>query len=197
LRRIEARGRGMLLLHDIKPATVLALPIILRELKSSGYRIVHVEPATVDRAKTATLPAQWLARNNGKWPAPELSIEGLLAESVLLVPAPSSFGLGESLGNWDTIVYLRKRSYAAPRGQIPLPPESPWPRVQAHAQPVAASAHAATNAPVFPADRAEVTYGSGWRQPALCVSVFRWGVQGRCSCRPAVGCTCAAGCGDR
>ena len=66
LRRIEARGRGMLLLHDIKPATVLELPIILRELKSRGYRIVHVEPATVDRVKTATLPAQWLARNNGK-----------------------------------------------------------------------------------------------------------------------------------
>ena len=130
LRRIEARGRGMLLLHDIKPATVLALPIILRELKSRGYRIVHVEPATVDRVKTATLPAQWLARNNGKWPAPELSIEVLLAESVLPVPALSSFGLGESLGNWDTIVYMRERSYAAPRGQIPLPPKSPWPRVQ-------------------------------------------------------------------
>ena len=51
----------MLLLHDTKPATVLALPVILRELKSRGYRIVHVEPATVDRVKTATLPAQWLA----------------------------------------------------------------------------------------------------------------------------------------
>ena len=70
MQQIEARGSGMLLLHDIKPATVLALPIILRELKSRGYRIVHVEPATV---------AQWLTRNNGKWRAPELSIEGLLA----------------------------------------------------------------------------------------------------------------------
>jgi peptidoglycan/xylan/chitin deacetylase (PgdA/CDA1 family) len=59
LRRIEARGRGMLLLHDIKPATVLALPIILRELKGRGYRIVHVEPATADRVKTAT------SRRNG------------------------------------------------------------------------------------------------------------------------------------
>ena len=60
LQRIEARGRGMLLLHDIKPATVLALPIILSELKSRGYRIVHVEPATPERAKTTTLPSQWL-----------------------------------------------------------------------------------------------------------------------------------------
>jgi hypothetical protein len=31
----------MLLLHDIKPASVLAILIILRELKSRG--IVHVE----------------------------------------------------------------------------------------------------------------------------------------------------------
>ena len=60
LQRIDARGRGMLLLHDIKPATVLAIPIILRELKSRGYRIVHVEAATPERAKTTTLPAQWL-----------------------------------------------------------------------------------------------------------------------------------------
>lgn len=59
LRRIEARGRGMLLLHDIKPATVLALPIILSELKSRGYRIVHIEAASPERAKTATLPSQW------------------------------------------------------------------------------------------------------------------------------------------
>jgi peptidoglycan/xylan/chitin deacetylase (PgdA/CDA1 family) len=164
LRRIDARGRGMLLLHDIKPATVLALPIILRELKSRGYRIVHVEPATGDRIKTATLPAQWLARNNGKWPAPQLSIDLLLAESVLPVPALSSFGLGEPLGNWDTIFYLRKRTYAAPRGQIPLPPESPWPRVRSPAQPVAASAPAANVTSVFPADRGEVTSAPLWKR---------------------------------
>ena len=109
-------------------------------------------------------PAQWLARNNGKWPAPELSIEVLLAESVLPVPGLSSFGLGESLGNWDMIVYMRERRYAAPRGQIPLPPESPWPRVQSHGQPVAASARAATNSPVFPVDRAEVTSAPLWKR---------------------------------
>jgi peptidoglycan/xylan/chitin deacetylase (PgdA/CDA1 family) len=164
LRRIEARGRGMLLLHDIKPATVLALPIILRELKSRGYRIVHVEPATVDRIKTATLPAQWLARNNGKWPAPELSIEVLLAESVLPAPALSSFGLSESIGYWDLIVYRRKRTFAAARGQIPLPPESPWPRVHSHAQPVTASAPAGNNTSVFLADQGEVTSAPLWKR---------------------------------
>ena len=85
-------------LHDIKPATVLALPIILRELKGRGYRIVHVEPATADRVKTATLPAQWLARNNRKWPAPKLSIEVLLANRTSSSRRCRASASGESLG---------------------------------------------------------------------------------------------------
>ena len=42
LDRLEAKGRGVLLLHDIQPATVLALPDLLRELKARGYAVVHV-----------------------------------------------------------------------------------------------------------------------------------------------------------
>src|SRR5262249_39840144 len=60
LSRIEARGRGILLLHDIHARTVLALPEILNELKSRGYKIVHVVPAAADRPKTATSAEQWL-----------------------------------------------------------------------------------------------------------------------------------------
>jgi peptidoglycan/xylan/chitin deacetylase (PgdA/CDA1 family) len=156
LQRIEARGRGMLLLHDIHPATVLALPIILRELKSRGYRIVHVEPATPDRAKTATLPSQWLVRGNGKWPSPELSIDVLLAESVLPAPAPVSFGLADSFSPGDAVALPpRMRTYTVARGQVPLPPESPWPRLQPHAEPVITPAHA--DEAVFPAHRGDVT----------------------------------------
>jgi hypothetical protein len=55
-----------LLLHDIHPRTVLALPEILNEFKSRGYKIVHVIPATADRPKTATPAEQWVAR-----PTPE------------------------------------------------------------------------------------------------------------------------------
>jgi peptidoglycan-N-acetylglucosamine deacetylase len=63
MRRLEAKGRGILLLHDIHPATVLALPVLLKELKDRGYRVVHVvaagdhpesipdAPATVDSVK--------------------------------------------------------------------------------------------------------------------------------------------------
>jgi peptidoglycan/xylan/chitin deacetylase (PgdA/CDA1 family) len=72
LRRIEAKGRGILLLHDIQPATVLALPTLLRELKARGYHIVHIVPAGFDRQKTATAPQDWMPihHRQGKqgWP---------------------------------------------------------------------------------------------------------------------------------
>ncbi|MGA7451743.1 MAG: polysaccharide deacetylase family protein [Rhodoplanes sp.] len=155
LNRIEARGRGMLLLHDIKPATALALPVILSELKRRGYRIVHVEPATPDRVKTATLPSQWLVRKNGRWPPPELSINILLAESVLPVPAPASFGLADSFLPGDAVTLPRMRIYAVSRGQIPLPPESPWPRQQPHDESVITPLHA--DGAIVPAQPGDVT----------------------------------------
>jgi peptidoglycan/xylan/chitin deacetylase (PgdA/CDA1 family) len=60
IQRLEAKGKGILLLHDIQPRTVAALPKILQELKARGYRIVHVVPATPDRPATPTDPVQWL-----------------------------------------------------------------------------------------------------------------------------------------
>jgi peptidoglycan-N-acetylglucosamine deacetylase len=60
IQRIEAKGKGILLLHDIQARTVAALPRILQELKAQGFRIVHVVPATPDRPATPTEPQQWL-----------------------------------------------------------------------------------------------------------------------------------------
>ncbi len=46
MRRIEAKGhRGVLLLHDIHPATAMAVPLLLKELKAKGYKIVQAIPA--------------------------------------------------------------------------------------------------------------------------------------------------------
>src|SRR5580765_3058463 len=45
MRRLEEKGRGVLLLHDIHPATVMALPTLLKELKDHGYRVVQVVAA--------------------------------------------------------------------------------------------------------------------------------------------------------
>jgi peptidoglycan/xylan/chitin deacetylase (PgdA/CDA1 family) len=65
LERLEAKGKGVLLLHDIQPATVLALPHLLKELKARGFRIVHVVPS--DQPK-AIVPGPWANRRNGAWP---------------------------------------------------------------------------------------------------------------------------------
>src|ERR1700716_1192014 len=59
MKRLEARGKGILLLHDIQARTVIALPRILNELKARGYHIVHVVPATPELPKTPTEPRQW------------------------------------------------------------------------------------------------------------------------------------------
>jgi len=45
MRRLGEKGRGILLLHDIHPATALALPALLKELKDRGYHVVQVVAA--------------------------------------------------------------------------------------------------------------------------------------------------------
>jgi peptidoglycan-N-acetylglucosamine deacetylase len=57
--RLEAKGRGIILMHDIHEHTVAALPDLLNELKQHGYRIVQVVPASDQVAKTETSPEQW------------------------------------------------------------------------------------------------------------------------------------------
>ena len=49
MKRLEARGKGILLLHDIHPATVAALPGLLKDLKQRGFHIVQVVPTPVDQ----------------------------------------------------------------------------------------------------------------------------------------------------
>jgi hypothetical protein len=45
MQRLNARGRGIILMHDIHPATALALPALLKELKANGYHVVQVVAA--------------------------------------------------------------------------------------------------------------------------------------------------------
>jgi len=77
LSRLAAKGKGILLLHDIQARTVEALPTILRELKARGYRIVHVVPADSRHPATPTEPWQWRLHPPAPqvaartwWPAP-------------------------------------------------------------------------------------------------------------------------------
>jgi peptidoglycan/xylan/chitin deacetylase (PgdA/CDA1 family) len=51
--RLEKAGKGILLMHDIKPITARVLPKLLVELKSRNFRIVHVVPAKAPKAAHA------------------------------------------------------------------------------------------------------------------------------------------------
>jgi peptidoglycan/xylan/chitin deacetylase (PgdA/CDA1 family) len=87
LRRIEAKGKGILLLHDIQPATALALPQLLKELKTRGYHIVHVVPSGVERPTTVTAPQDWtLARMRQPWPR----VVSTAATPPLPMPRPAA-----------------------------------------------------------------------------------------------------------
>ncbi len=58
--RLQLKGRGVLLLHDIHPATAVALPSLLSALKAGGYKIVHVIPSDATHPPTPTEPHDWL-----------------------------------------------------------------------------------------------------------------------------------------
>src|SRR4051812_39513838 len=92
MRRLEAKGKGILLLHDIQARTVAALPKILHELKARGYRIVHVVPASPDLPKTPTEPQQWRLHPavenvaTSQWP----KIPTFVFASAQMLPAPAA-----------------------------------------------------------------------------------------------------------
>ena len=69
MKRIEARHRGILLLHDIQPATAAALPTLLAELKARGYKIVQVVPATPDRPATVAKAEDWVQAHHTHAPS--------------------------------------------------------------------------------------------------------------------------------
>ena len=132
-------GKGILLLHDIQPATALALPEILKELKARGFKIVHVVPATPDLPKTATEPEQWAARHTPEpkiWP--RTLVTGESPEPVLAAPSPASFGI-EKFGPVTKVAMAQtfERKIASD-GAAPLPPVALWPRPVAYAVPAEA-----------------------------------------------------------
>jgi peptidoglycan/xylan/chitin deacetylase (PgdA/CDA1 family) len=62
MKRIAARGhRGVLLLHDIHPATAKALPMLFAELRAHGYHIVHIVPSGERPKSVPPLPATMIA----------------------------------------------------------------------------------------------------------------------------------------
>jgi len=128
MRRLEARGKGILLLHDIQARTAAALPKMLHEMKARGYKIVHVVPATLQQPATPTDPQDW------KFSPPSESVpiahwpkvpNFVYAETdTLAAPALSDFNSpdGKLLLSSEPLAHARNR------GAVPLPQEPPWPR---------------------------------------------------------------------
>ncbi len=63
MKRLEENKRGVLMLHDIHQRTVLAVPMILAELKKRGYSIVQAVPAGSDYPKSVAIPYKAPAAN--------------------------------------------------------------------------------------------------------------------------------------
>ena len=42
--KLEKKGKGMVLMHDIQPGTAKGVPKLLDALKAGGYKIVHMKP---------------------------------------------------------------------------------------------------------------------------------------------------------
>jgi peptidoglycan/xylan/chitin deacetylase (PgdA/CDA1 family) len=137
INRLEARGKGILLLHDIQPATAIALPDILKELKARGFKIVHVVPATPDRPKTVSEPELWAVRHAPEpkvWPRTlAVGIESL--EPVLAAPSPASFGI-ESVGRTIKVAMAQSFDRQPEAAAWPNPADYAVPS-EAHLLPIA------------------------------------------------------------
>ena len=122
IKRLEAKGKGILLLHDIQPRTVAALPRILQELKVRGYRIVQVVAATPERMATPTVPQQWLLHPPSetiaisRWP----KIPNFVFADAATLAAPVLSDL-----DWRDAELLDHARHT--RG-VPLPRQAPWPQ---------------------------------------------------------------------
>ncbi len=69
MRRLERRGGGILLLHDIHKATAAALPNLLKELKEHGFKIVQVvyDNSPLVATAGAAEPEARLKAEHTKW----------------------------------------------------------------------------------------------------------------------------------
>lgn len=108
--RLDKRGKGILLLHDIHPKTAAALPGLLDRLKAEGYHVVQVVPSAAYEMAMARRPHPAilasavpgeLAIDNANappvWPA---SADGSTPDDIVL-PAPDAAAFEPDAGLSD------------------------------------------------------------------------------------------------
>jgi len=124
LQRLAAKRKGVLLLHDIQPATALALPNLLKELKARGYRIVHVVP--IEPAKVS--PTQLAVADPGRQGWPRI-VEAAPAQW----PSPATFG-------WPALFSMKDIAATEAIGETEHAAQVPWPSSMANQQDIVAPA---------------------------------------------------------
>jgi hypothetical protein len=147
LSRLEARGKGILLLHDIHPKTVAALPGLLKELKDNGFHVVQVVPSAsyvIAMAKKPAMPMLASATpeqlnisdgiDNGAekptWPETTASITG--DNAVLPAPDPLAFEPDSGVADDSSNVQWPEQ----PKLTAPVEPSTPRFRGRRIATPV-------------------------------------------------------------
>ena len=126
--RLEARGKGILLLHDIHQSTVLALPGLFKELKDKGFHIVHVVAGSGHAVETASVPPWINNRSDPSWPQ---NLSGPESNRIALpVPDPNRSIPAICPGRRSCWRIARRarpiwRAPARPTGQIRRRPKRP------------------------------------------------------------------------
>jgi peptidoglycan-N-acetylglucosamine deacetylase len=144
--RLEAKGKGMLLLHDIHPWTVAALPGLLKALKDKGFRIVQVVPsATVPPGPIAgrslwtvawSMAGQTVMDDGGSGPAwPKVSDSPITEAADLPAPDEGAFDPHYALTHTASTADIEVDQPSIEAGTA----TSPWPYQALVAMPSAAA----------------------------------------------------------
>ncbi|MFG1423428.1 polysaccharide deacetylase family protein [Roseixanthobacter liquoris] len=134
LDRLEERGSGILLLHDIQPSTAVMLPTLLHELKTRGFKVVHMVYGEGPDA-IAALPAPVPAPGAAAKPA---SAKPVTAQPASAQPAGTPAGAAAQAAGGAPAAAPAKPATAAvratntasatggtPSGRVPLPAPAP------------------------------------------------------------------------
>jgi peptidoglycan/xylan/chitin deacetylase (PgdA/CDA1 family) len=109
--KLDKRGKGILLMHDIHKRTAQALPIILAQLKAKGYKIVHMTA----KAPVVTLAEYDQAIEKEAKGLPEVGAERPMSSVVKTVGGAASGNEAASSSSVD--------AGSEPEG-LPPPPEA-------------------------------------------------------------------------
>ncbi len=191
LSRLEKRGRGILLLHDIHPWTATALPDILKELKDHGFHLVQVVPtpgsvaAAVEAASETTVawtPTQQDFIDNAGdaliWPSlnPLAAAEAALLEvpdadafdsNYLLEPATPAKVQTAAMGGVEEPVPIHADLWPEPKPDVTLAsndPELPAPDIADIGWPLKLQPRAIETPPVVLQAKANVAASRGRRR---------------------------------